>query len=126
MKNNPIRQEYAKLMRRNPTLAERSLWRELRDRRLAGYKFRRQQQLGYYIADFVCYEAKLIVELDGDIHDSPLHEVNDSERSEALNKLGFRVIRFWNDDVFDKMSFVLKRIQEEVQKRLPSPPTPLP
>ena len=126
MKTDPTRQEYAKLMRHNPTLAEQSLWRELRDRRLSGFKFRRQQQLGFYIVDFVCYEAKLIVELDGDIHDHPTHEISDSDRTVALNKLGFRVIRFWNDDVFDKMTFVLKRIEEEVLKRLPSPPAPLP
>ena len=126
MKTDPTRQEYAKLMRHNPTLAEQSLWRELRDRRLSGFKFRRQQQLGFYIVDFVCYEAKLIVELDGDIHDHPTHEISDSDRTVALNKLGFRLIRFWNDDVFDKMTFVLKRIEEEVLKRLPSPPAPLP
>ena len=126
MKTDPTRQEYAKLMRHNPTLAEQSLWRELRDRRLSGFKFRRQQQLGFFIVDFVCYEAKLIVELDGDIHDHPTHEKSDFDRTVALNKLGFRLIRFWNDDVFDKMTFVLKRIEEEVLKRLPSPPAPLP
>ena len=87
---------HAKEMRRVPTDAERQLWSRLRAKRLNGWKFRRQQPIGPYIADFVCMEAKLIVELDGSQHaESPRDKARDSN----LEERGFRILRLWNDDV---------------------------
>lgn len=76
--------------------AEDRLWQELRDRRLDGVKFRRQMPVGKCVADFVCVEAGLIVEIDGGQHAEPSY---DNTRSAELKARGFRVLRFWNDDV---------------------------
>jgi very-short-patch-repair endonuclease len=90
-------------MRREPTDAEAKLWRELRDRRLDGIKFRKQFLIGNYIADFVCLEAKLIIELDGGQHSESRY---DAARDAALTSMGFRVLRFWNDEVMKEMDAV--------------------
>jgi len=87
---------FARDMRSAPTEAEKRLWGALRNRRLDKLKFRRQVPIGPYIADFVCMEAKLIVELDGSQHAESLR---DMARDSNLEERGFRVLRFWNDDV---------------------------
>ena len=87
---------FARAMRRAPTDAEQRLWGALRNRRLDRLKFRRQAPIGPYIADFVCMEAKLIVELDGSQHAG---SGRDRTRDAELEARGFRVLRFWNDDV---------------------------
>ncbi len=112
MKLSPIRQEYAKAMRGNPTKAEQLLWRLLRNRNFHGYKFRRQQQLGQYIADFVCYEPKLIIELDGIHHSDQYKLQDDNERTKELNKMGFQVIRFQNSQVDEAWGDVVKLIEK--------------
>ena len=87
---------FARNMRREPTDAEAKLWHEIRDRRLDRIKFRRQVPIGSYIVDFVCLEARLVVELDGGQHsESSYDEMRDAE----LKARGFRVIRFWNDEI---------------------------
>ena len=87
---------YARAMRGEPTDAEAKLWHEIRDRRLDRIKFRRQVPIGSYIVDFVCLEARLVVELDGGQHsESSYDEMRDAE----LKARGFRVIRFWNDEI---------------------------
>ncbi|WP_245958442.1 endonuclease domain-containing protein [Pelagibacterium sediminicola] len=86
---------FAKTMRRNPTEAEQKLWLLLKDRRFASYKFRRQVPIGPYIADFVCYSARLIVELDGSQHADGV----DIRRDEWLAAKGFEVLRVWNNDL---------------------------
>ena len=97
----------AQSLRRNSTDAEMKIWFAVRDRRLAGFKFVRQEPIGPYIADFVCREAKLIVEVDGGQH-------NESERDQRrdffLNSEGYRVLRFWNSDVLTNMDGVLQTI----------------
>lgn len=90
---------YARSMRRMPTPAEHKLWRLLRDRRFVGFKFRRQVPIGPYIADFVCYEAKLIVEADGAQH---AESARDLERDTELSRRGFRLLRLWNADILDR------------------------
>ena len=83
-------------MRAEPTPAERKLWLILRDRRFAGFKFRRQAPLGCYILDFVCFERRLIIEADGSQHSENRH---DGERDAWLLSQSFRVRRFWNADI---------------------------
>jgi len=97
--------ERTRKLRREATTAEQLLWSALRNCSFAGLKFRRQHPLGCYIADFCCQREKLIIELDGDSHD--FSEQKDKERTEALNKEGYRVIRFSNADVLNNLEGVL-------------------
>jgi very-short-patch-repair endonuclease len=92
--------------------AEDRLWQELRDRRLDGVKFRRQMPVGKYVADFVCVEAGLIVEIDGSQHAESQY---DSTRGAELKARGFRVLRFWNDDVLKDLNSVCDTIIAYVQ-----------
>ena len=87
----------ARTLRRQPTAAEQLLWAQLRDRRLDGFKFRRQRPIGPYVADFVCLEQKLIVEVDGEPHE--LTVAHDTVRDAKLRTAGYRVLRFRNDEV---------------------------
>ena len=109
-------------MRRNPTEPEKRLWRHLSNSQLGGFKFRRQQVIGYFIADFVCPSAKLIVEVDGDTHD----EAKDRLRDEILSGHGFRVIRVTNTDVMQNMDGVLAFISEALRKADRAHPNPSP
>jgi len=102
----------ARELRKNPTEAERKLWKYLRLRQLGGYKFRRQQPLGSYIVDFVCLEKKLIVELDGGQHSIQINY--DAKRTEWLETHGFRVLRFWNNDVLEEIEIVKELIAKEL------------
>ncbi len=114
------RLRYAKEMRTRATDAERLLWSHLRDRRLHGFKFRRQVVIEPYIVDFVCFEAKLIVEADGGQHSDNVHY--DEKRSARLNAAGYRIIRFWNHEILMETHAVL----EQIQKALFEPPSPQP
>jgi very-short-patch-repair endonuclease len=102
----------ARGLRRSATDAEAKLWSRLRDRRLEGLKFRRQVPVTGYIADFVCVDAKLIVEVDGSQHDERMEL--DLIRTAALQRAGFEVIRFWNSDVLTNIDAVLATILEHV------------
>ena len=95
-------------LRRNMTKAERALWAELRDRRLAGFKFRRQHPLGPYVLDFFCEANKLVIEVDGGQHaDDP---ARDAARTAWLEAHGCRVLRFWNNEVLANLPAVLTTI----------------
>jgi len=97
----------ARWMRANPTEAEKRLWTILRDRRLAAFKFRRQQILHPYIVDFVCFEQRLIIEADGSQHsDSP----EDARRDAFLRSQGFRLLRFWNNQIIGERDGVAAAI----------------
>ena len=113
-------QTFARNMRAIPTDAEAILWRQLRAHRFAGFKFIRQQLLGNYIVDFVCFEAKVIIEVDGGQHNE---SGADMERDAWLESQGFLVLRFWNNDVLRNLDGVLARILEVV---VPSPSVPPP
>jgi len=115
--------EPEKRLRRNSTDAEKKLWSHLRSAQL-GHKFRRQHELLGYIVDFVCAEKHLIVELDGGQHAS--QEDYDQKRTAALHALGFRVLRFWNDDVLRDTEGVLAAINTALTPALPPHPNPLP
>ncbi len=105
------------------TDAEALLWRHLRARRLDGQKFRRQQPIGPYFADFVHFDARVIVEADGGQHSE---NERDRERDAWFEANGFKVLRFWNDDILKNTEAVLEAIWVEVTRASPSPPTPLP
>jgi very-short-patch-repair endonuclease len=98
----------ARRLRRDQTDVERKLWFRLRDRRLDGFKFRRQAEIGPYIADFCCESAHLIVELDGGQHVE--RSADDAKRTAALEARGYLVLRFWNNDVLQNIEGVLKTI----------------
>ena len=97
----------AKHMRANPTEAERALWQVLRNKRLSGWKFKRQQPIGRYIADFVCFAERLIVEADGSQH---LESAYDCVRDDWLRSQDFRLLRFWNNDILKNPEGVLTSI----------------
>ena len=102
----------ARTLRNNPTDAERLLWQHLRLRQIGGYKFRRQQILGPYIADFVCLEKRLIVEVDGGQHSEQVGY--DARRSRWLEAQGFRVLRFWDHEVLRDIEAVKEVIARAV------------
>ena len=114
----------AKLLRHEMTDAERVLWREVRAHRFAGFKFKRQEPLGLYVVDFVCYEARLIVELDGGQHAN--QQEADAERTRWLESRGFRVVRFWNNDVLTNIAGLMQEIEKELNASSPPLPNPLP
>ena len=113
----------ARRLRRDQTDVERKLWFRLRDRRLDGWKFRRQVTIGPYIADFCCESARLIIELDGGQHAE--RSAADAKRTTALEAQGYLVLRFWNNDVLQNMDGVLESILETL-KAVPPHPNPLP
>lgn len=106
--HDPVLYDRARQLRREMTPAEAILWKELRAKRFDGFKFRRQQPIDRYIADFFCPAAKLIVELDGETHVG--REVPDATRQARLEELGYRVVRFLNSDVYDDLEMVLENI----------------
>jgi len=109
-------QQYAKELRHHSTDAEMELWRYLRAKRLCGYKFRRQVCLGNFIVDFCCLSEKLIIELDGSQHAD--QQVYDRYRTECLEKMGFRVIRFWDNQALLHTKEVLQAIVMELDKNI--------
>lgn len=99
----------ARALRKRPTRAEFILWRHLQDRQLEGAKFRRQQPLGKYVVDFACLEKKIVVEADGGQHS----EIDrDMERDNWLRSQGFKVLRFWNNEILTNIRGVLTVIEE--------------
>jgi adenine-specific DNA-methyltransferase len=112
---------FARHLRRNQTEAEQRLWYFFRARRFDDHKFRRQKPMGPYVVDFCCVKARLIIEIDGGQHAERTKA--DQERTNYLNRQGFRVIRFWNHDVLDRTEYVLQEIWRALQ---PPSPRPLP
>lgn len=110
----------AKVLRGTMTDTEQRLWHSLRGKQLDGYRFRRQVVMGNYIADFVCLERRLVVEVDGGQHQSAAQY--DSRRDAYLESLGYRVLRFWNNEVLGNLAGVLEKIRGVLASPLPSPP----
>ena len=109
-KRIPLTVTRARCLRKNQTVTEMLLWRELRNRNLHGWKFRRQVPVGPFIVDFYCAEKKLIVELDGWVHEDRMIRMRDSRRQRYLEENGYLVLRFTNDDVNNTMMRVLRDI----------------
>ncbi|WP_295686186.1 endonuclease domain-containing protein [uncultured Nevskia sp.] len=116
-------QQLAKSLRQNMTDAERLLWKHLRAHRLDGQKFRRQQPIGPYVVDLVHLGARVIVEADGGQHNE---SARDDARDAWLKGQGFKVLRFWNDQILQSTDSVLDVIWAAVVPTSPSPPAPLP
>lgn len=106
----------SRALRHNSTDAERKLWQVLRNRQLCGFKFRKQVEIDGYIVDFLCLEKRLIIEVDGGQHTPEL----DAKRTAYLRSQGFRVIRFWNNDVLENLDGVWATIETA----LTTPPHP--
>jgi len=109
----------ARSLRRRSTRAERALWQVLRDRQPAGAKFRRQCPIGPFIVDFICMEQRLIVEADGGQHGEQTAE--DLRRTRHLESEGYRVLRFWNNDVLQNLGGVLQVIEAALEEPSPRP-----
>ena len=110
----------AKQLRTKSTDAENLMWRHLRAKRLNGFKFRRQEPVGNFIADFICFEKRIVVEVDGGQH--ALRD-SDFERDAWFRGQGFKVLRFWNNDVLGNTEGVLESIRIELNDT-PSPLSP--
>ena len=108
----PLARNRARQMRADPTRPEAMLWRALRDRQLAGAKFRRQVPLRGYILDFVCFEARLIIEVDGGQHGD---SASDIARDALFRAEGFRILRFWNDEILQHLDDVCRHILSELR-----------
>ncbi len=112
--------EHARKLRKKQTDAERKLWSRLRNRQLGGWKFKRQVPKGPYIVDFICAEARLIIELDGDQHVHEAAIAHDAKRTKYLQESGYRVLRFWNKEIYDNLEGALEAIWSKLQE----PPLP--
>lgn len=115
--------QLSKNLRKNQTKAEIKIWRHLKNRALAGFKFRRQCAIGPYIVDFVCFEKMVVIEIDGGQHAEQLKE--DARRTAYLKSRGFEVLRFWNNEVLANTDPVLSVILATLVNT-PSSPTLLP
>jgi len=107
---NPL----AKKLRKQLTDTERLLWQYLRAKQLEGLKFRRQQPIGNYIVDFVCFEKKVIIELDGGQHTQPEQKQKDIERDKWFKEQGYKLLRFWDNEVLTNIRGVLEEIWKNV------------
>jgi lysyl-tRNA synthetase class 2 len=114
----------ARRLRRDQTDAERTLWFRLRDRRLGGWKFRRQAPIDRFVVDFVFADARVIVELDGGQHSQRMEQ--DANRTAILESLGYLVLRFWNNDVLRNTNGVLETILDTLTQFHAGPPHPDP
>jgi len=102
----------AKKLRRESTDTERVLWQNLRAKQLDMLKFRRQQLIGQYIVDFVCFEKKIIIELDGGQHAQPEANLKDKKRDEWFEEQGYKVLRFWDHEVLTNIQGVFEEIRK--------------
>jgi very-short-patch-repair endonuclease len=109
-----IQRDHAKTLRKTMTRAERVVWNQLKSRALSGYRFNRQIEIGPYIADFVCRECKVILELDGDTH----CDVDaDNRRTAFLEAKGYVVFRAWNSDIYENLEGVLDGLLQVLKNR---------
>ena len=104
----------ARDLRRQQTDAERLLWSKLRDRQVNGVKFRRQYSIGTFIADFVSLDIRLVIEVDGGQHNEPANIVEDQQRTKFFEGTGYKVLRFWNNDVLQNIDGVIFTIKETI------------
>lgn len=111
VKADPEKREFAKRLRREMTRAEVIVWTRLKRRQLEGFQFRRQLPLGPYVVDFACPSARLVVEADGETHSTDEERAYDARRTAFLEAEGWRVLRFWNAEVFENEDGVVETIR---------------
>jgi len=112
----------AKEFRKTQTEAEKVLWNALRNHGFANLKFRRQHPVRWFIADFYCHDFKLVIEVDGGIHNNGIQSEHDENRTSELEELGIQVIRFSNEDILNNIESVLRQIQQTIlRSSSPSP-----
>lgn len=115
----PTALAYSQELRKNTTDAEKLLWYYLKDRQMLNVKFRRQAPIGDYIVDFISFEEKLVIELDGGQHNENKNIAYDKKRTEFLNSAGYRVLRFWDNEIFENMKGVLETIYNDIVNNTP-------
>ena len=114
----PIHFEFAKQLRQNQTEAEIFLWENLSRIEIKGIRFKRQHPILYFIADFYCHKAKLVIEIDGGYHNLPEQYLYDKSRGTELEELGLEVIRFSNEQVLNDTESTLRIIKQKVEERI--------
>lgn len=114
--------EIARRLRKTMTPQETKLWVRLRELRAQGLHFRRQVPRAGYIVDFACLKSKLIIEIDGAQHGQPVHSARDGQRDAKLTAAGFRVLRFWNNELNENLDAVVETICREAETRCQSLP----
>jgi len=119
--HGPRRITKARHLRKNQTKAEATFWEQLRNRKVSGSKFRRQQIIDEMIVDSFCAEKKIIIEVDGPYHDDPIQKVKDAKRDQELLDLGFHVYRFTNDQVINDLENTLSQIKSILDSPLHDP-----
>jgi len=109
----------AAILRKNMTLSEILLWKKLRDRKIFNTKFRKQHPIGIFIVDFYCHEYKLVIEVDGEVHNN--EEVNEYDlgRTDMLNNFGIRVIRYTNEEIIYNIDWVITEIHKVITELTP-------
>jgi very-short-patch-repair endonuclease len=112
--------EVARILRKNMNNYEKLIWEKLKGKQVCGLRFRRQHPINIFIADFYCHEVRLVVEIDGEIHDQ--QEEYDDGRSAEMERFGIKVIRFTNDEVKKSIEKVINKIEKVVNERIKSPP----
>jgi very-short-patch-repair endonuclease len=110
-------QELAKFLRRQMTPTEKLLWQSLRNKNIMGVNFRRQHPIFFFIADFYCHELRLVIEVDGPIHQIKERLEKDRNRTAEFDRFGIKVLRFTNQEIKTNINRVIKRIREEIKER---------
>ena len=105
----------ARVLRKNMTEQESKLWKIISDKQFHGYKFLRQYVIGRYIVDFVCREKKIVIEIDGGQHNIDENTKHDELRTNFLMSLGYKVIRFWNNEIDNNLEGVYEKLQKEFE-----------
>jgi very-short-patch-repair endonuclease len=116
----PITIVAAKILRDNLTTCEKLLWERVKQKQICGLRFRRQHPIDFFIADFYCHEAKLVIELYGEIHNQ--QKEYDDGRSAEMEKYSIKVIRFTNSEIENNIEEVIRKIENEINVRIQSPP----
>jgi very-short-patch-repair endonuclease len=126
MKENQQQINYARRLRNEQTDAETILWSKLKHKQLEGVKFRRQQPIDQYIVDFVSFDTKLILEIDGGQHNEKVVRKRDNARTVRLRRSGYCVLRFWDNEVLLNIDGVLEKIRQNIKQEFHPHPDPLP
>ena len=114
--SNPFAFEKAKEFRNKMTYVESVLWESLRNNQLLGLKFRRQHPISRFVVDFYCHKYKLVIELDGNIHELPDIKINDKNREDELKAIGLNILRFRNTEIIENLKASLEKIKETIDQ----------